>query len=122
MRTGDRPHAFRRRIVVEQYAAAAIDLEVDEAGSQQSPIRQALPRPIVWNLAPRRQSANATILDQHRDIAVPATAVEDPLAKNRMRTMLRNGILIRMHPGVRPTGAGLPSRPLQSNREPSMKG
>ncbi len=54
MRARDGPHAFRCRIIVEQNPAAAIDLEVDEAGRQQGAVRQPSLRPVAWNLAPCR--------------------------------------------------------------------
>ena len=114
MRAGNRSHTFRRRIIVEQNAGAAIDLKVDEAGCQQGIVRQASLRPIVRNLPPCRQPVNAAVLDQHRGIAVPAAAIENPVAEDGKRTMLHNGILVRMHPGPYPIGR-LDCRPANSN-------
>src|SRR5260370_38226522 len=92
MRARDGPHAFHRRLIVEQNPAAAIDLEIDEAGRQEGAVRQPSLRPVAWNLALCRQSPNAAVLNQHSGIVAPAAAVENPVPGDGLGGMLSNGI------------------------------
>ena len=105
MRAGDRPHGLCRGLVIEQYAAAAIDLEVDKPRSKHGAIRQTSLRPIMRNLAPCRQSMDtAAALDQDRGMVMPAAAIENPFAENGMRAMPGNFIALRCHRCLRQLG------------------
>ena len=66
MRSGNGAHAVDRRLIVEENAAAAIDLQIDEARGQEGAGRQARLRPIGRNLAPRRKTSDAAVPNQHR--------------------------------------------------------
>ena len=55
VRPGNGAHAVGGRLIVEENAAAAIDLQIDEARGQESAGRKARLRPIGGNLAPRSQ-------------------------------------------------------------------
>ena len=83
---------YGRRLVVEQNAAAPVDLQIDEAGGQESSIRQARLRPIGWNLAPVAKSSDTSIPDQHRGVGMPAATVENSLRQE--------GVLARMAVGT----------------------
>ena len=66
VRPGDGAHALGRRPIVEQDAAAAVDLQIDEPGSQRRAGRKACLRPIGRELRPRRKPDDAAVPDQHR--------------------------------------------------------
>jgi hypothetical protein len=104
MRAGDGPHALRRRLVVEQSPAAAVDLEVDETGSQYGVVRQSAQWPSVRNLPRRRQPADAAVLDHHRGVAVPATAVENAVPEHRVATVACDDLLTLLHLERHPIG------------------
>src|SRR5215208_4594163 len=66
VRPGDGAHAVGRWLFVEENAAAAVDLEIDEARGQDGAGRQPRLRPVGRNLAPGRKSNDAAVPNQHR--------------------------------------------------------
>jgi hypothetical protein len=108
----DRPHGVRRGIVIEQDTAAAVDLNVQEAWRKQGAVRQALMRPGIRNVSPRGQPVNAAALDQHRGMAVPTAAVENPLGKDGVAAVLGSAV-VKRHPICVKVGTGLSLRQRQ---------
>ena len=84
VRPGDFAHAVRGRPIVEEHAAPAIDLQIDEARGQDRAGRQARPRPIVGNLAGGPDPVDAAVPNQHRGVGMPAVAVENTVRQDGM--------------------------------------
>ena len=76
MRDADAANRFDRRGIVEQHAAAAVDLHVDEAG-QQHVAAQVVSVVCIANarVVARQDSSDALAIDEHGDIIVE-TVVE----------------------------------------------
>ena len=77
MRRSDRANGLRRRRVVEQHVAAAIDLDVDEARRQ--PARSPADPRMAWPQRPRnaRQRLDRVAVDHHCAVLAQRRAVED---------------------------------------------
>ena len=84
MRPGDGAHAVGRRLIVEENAAAAIDLQIDEARGQEGAGRQARLRPIGGNLAPGPEPDDAAVPNQHRGFGMPAVTVKNTVRQDGM--------------------------------------
>ncbi len=84
VRPGNGAHAVRRRLIVEENAAAAIDLQIDEARGQEGAGREARLRPIGRNLAPGPKPNDAAVPDQHRGFGMPAVTVKNPVRQDGM--------------------------------------
>jgi hypothetical protein len=80
----DCPHAARRGLIVEQNAAAAIDLEIYEPGRQKDAGRQTGLRAIGANLGSCADSNNAAIPDDHRGSIAPAVTVKNAVSQYRV--------------------------------------
>ena len=78
---------FRRRIIVEQHVAAAIDLHVDETGSEPQAVRQRANR--QRSSARRRAAATPTISSFHR--SGPRCRDATPTPSNTWRLLWRCG-------------------------------
>ena len=61
VRPGDGAHALGRRLIVEENAASAVDLQIDEARGQEGAGRQARLRPIGGNLGPGPEPNDAPV-------------------------------------------------------------
>ena len=72
----DRTHALDGRRVIEQRAAAAIHLQVDEAGGDEAAIQHD-PLGSLRKRSRRCGAGDCAAIDEHRDIAEAAHAVED---------------------------------------------
>ena len=79
VRRDDRGDALRRRLVVEQHVAAAIDLHVDKAGREPGPFRQVARAASPLGSSPRGTSAAISppsiTTAQSRRSAVPSNTV-----------------------------------------------
>ena len=84
MRGSDRGNTFRRRVVVEQDVAAAIDLDVDKAGREPGPLGELAPRDRGGQVAPRDQPGNGGALDDDRAAAMQRLTVEYGISDDRM--------------------------------------
>ena len=84
MRAGYAAHPFDGRLIVEKNAAAAIDLHIDEARSQDRAGRKTSLRPILGCLAPRPKPEDAPVPNQHRSIGMPAATIKDTVGENGM--------------------------------------
>ena len=84
VRAGNGAHAVGGRLIVEQNAAAAIDLQIDEARGQEGAGRKPRLRPIGGNLAPGPKSDDAPVPDQHRGFGMPAMAVKNAVRQDGM--------------------------------------
>ncbi len=80
----DRGDALRRRFVVEQNVAAAIDLHVDEAGCEPRALRQRPRRHPRRHVAARDDGGDTGAVDHHRAIAMHRLAVEDGAGHHRV--------------------------------------
>ena len=84
VRPGNGAHAVGRRLIVEENAATAIDLQIDEAWSQEGAGRKARLRPIGRNLAPGPKPDDAAVPDQHRGFGMPAVTVKNAVRQDGM--------------------------------------
>jgi hypothetical protein len=84
MRPGNGAHALSRRLIIEENAAASINLQIDEAGGQNDPGREPLLRPIGGNLAQSANSNDAAITDQHRGFGTPPATVKNAVGQDGM--------------------------------------
>jgi hypothetical protein len=76
-------HRVRRRRIIEKNAAAAVDLQVDEARRKHRPGRHDFGRPVARAPIARRDVLNHPTLDQDDRIIVPAVAIENAVSRNR---------------------------------------
>ena len=83
MRPADRLDAFDDRVVVEHDAAAAIDLEIDEAGREN--VAGLDDCRAGRNFAARNDCLDHTAANDERGILMPGFAVEDALARQGRR-------------------------------------
>jgi hypothetical protein len=84
VRPGNGAHAVGRRLIVEEDAAAPIDLQIYEAGGKEGAGREPRLRPIEGNLAPGPKSNNATVPHQHRGFGTPAVTVKNAVRQDGM--------------------------------------
>jgi hypothetical protein len=80
----DCPHAVYRGLIVEQNAAAAIDLEIYEPGCQKDAGRQTDLGAIGANLGRCADSNNAAVPDDHCGPVAPAVAVKNAVSQYRV--------------------------------------
>jgi hypothetical protein len=80
----DCPHAVHRGLIVEQDAAAAIDLQIYEPGCQKYTGRQTGLRAVRANLGRCADSNNEPVPDKHRGPVMPAVAVKNAVCQHRM--------------------------------------
>jgi hypothetical protein len=71
-------------LIVEENAAASIDLQIYEAGRQKGAGREARLRPTGGNLAPGPKSNDAPVPDQQRGIGMPAVTVKNTVRQDGM--------------------------------------
>jgi hypothetical protein len=71
-------------LIIEENAAAAVDLQIYEAGGKEGTCREARLRPIGGRFVPRVEFNNSTIPDQQRGIGTPAVAIKNPVRQNDM--------------------------------------
>ena len=76
MRRGDGANAVGRRLIVEQHVAAAVHLQVDEAGREPEAIRQVMRRHRRRQVGARHQRDDAGALDHDRGVALHDAAVK----------------------------------------------
>src|SRR5262249_1039282 len=79
-----RPHAICPRLIVEQYAAAAIDLQVYESRCQKDAGGQTGLRAIGANLGPCADSNNEPVPDEYRGSLAPLITLKDAVSQHRM--------------------------------------
>ena len=84
VRGRDRRDARLRRRVIEQHVAAAIDLQIDEAGREPCPVGQRADRHGRRQVRPRHDAGDMSVLDHDSGIAVHDHAVKDVVGGNRM--------------------------------------
>ena len=77
-------HSLGGRLIVEQNAATAIDLQIYEARSDKSAAWELRPRPIGGNLGRGSNSDDASIPDQNRRFCMPAVAVKNSIRQDGM--------------------------------------
>src|ERR1700694_410035 len=75
-------HRFRRGFIIEENAAAAVDLEVDKAGRKNRPGRHELGRPVAPTLITRHNTLNHPTIDQEDRIIVPAMSIKNAVGRN----------------------------------------
>ena len=85
VRRRDRAKPVDRRLIVEQHVAAAVHLQVDEAGSQPCPRRQDANRMVVRQVGRRHQLGDAGAVDDHRATLAHGAAVEHMVRRDRVR-------------------------------------
>jgi hypothetical protein len=85
VRAGNGTHSVDARFIVEENAAAAINLQIYEAGDQESTGGEPCPRPIAGNFAPWLNSNDAPVSNQHRGFGMPAATVKNTIRQDRMR-------------------------------------
>jgi hypothetical protein len=82
MRAGNGAHRSRRWVIIEENAAASIDLQVDEAGRKHRSGRHNFNWPISRTLVTRRNAPNhPTIYEDDRVIA-PSISIENAVRRN----------------------------------------
>ena len=81
---GNSAHAFDRRLIVEENAATAVDLQIYEAWSQEGAGRKARLRPIGRDLTPGPKPDDAAVPDQHRGFDMPTVAVKNAVRQDGM--------------------------------------
>ena len=102
MRGGDAGDALGCRVIVEQDAAAAIDLHVDIAGRKQAAAE--IPRRAVRSLGVRDDCGDALAFDDDRVVVEKTFAVEDPRAgQNDHQTVSVTLRRLRGRSGSRPS-------------------
>ena len=80
----DRGDALRRRLIVEQDVAAAVDLHVDEAWREPRAVRQRARRHPGRHFATRDERGDAGAVDHHGAIAMHHLAIEDGAGHHRV--------------------------------------
>jgi hypothetical protein len=75
-------HRVRRRLIIEKNAAAAVDLQVDEAGRKHRPGRHHFGWPVIRILITRRDAPNRPTIDQDDRIIVPSISIENTVGRN----------------------------------------
>ena len=83
VRGDDGRRAGRRRLVVQQDPAAAVDLHVDEARGEQRAGRQLVQRHQGRRLAPRGDGDDASVLHDDDAVVGEAVGVEQPGSADR---------------------------------------
>jgi len=84
VRPGYGAHAVGGRLIVQEDAATPVDLQIDEAGSQERARRKTCLRPIGRNVAPPCQPNNAPLPDEHRGFGMPVVTVKNPIRHDGM--------------------------------------
>src|SRR6266478_8771945 len=75
-------HGVRRRRIIEKNAAAAVDLQVDEAGRKHRSGRHSFGRPVTRALITRRDALNHPTIEQDDRIIVPSISIENTVSRN----------------------------------------
>ena len=78
----NRAHRIRRWLIIEENAAATVDLQVDEAGRKHRPGRHDLGGPVIRSLIARRDALNYPMVDQDDRIIVPPISIENTITRN----------------------------------------
>jgi hypothetical protein len=71
-------------LIVEENAAAAIDLQIYEARSDKSAGWEPHTRPVGGNFARGPNSDDAPVPDQNRSFCMPAVTVKNPICQDGM--------------------------------------
>jgi hypothetical protein len=71
-------------LIVEENAAAAVDLQINEASSQERAGGQARLRPIGGDAAPGPNSNNAPVPDEDRSFDMPIATVKNAVCQKGM--------------------------------------
>src|SRR5258708_39632730 len=82
MCSGNGAHRVRRWRIIEENAAATVDLQVDEAGRKHRPGRHDFGWPVTRTLIARRDAHNHPTIDQEDRIMVPSIATENTVSRN----------------------------------------
>ncbi len=97
----DRAHGLRCRIIVQQDAAPAIDLQIDESRRDEAPRGQAAYAIICRNSPRSSETTDGLPLDENRNRRMPAPAVEDAVGENGLFFVIQGEIyrdpLRRLH-------------------------
>src|SRR6266436_3521602 len=75
-------HRVRRWLIIEENAAAAIDLQIDEAGREHRSGRHDFGWPVTRTLITRRDTLNHPTIDQDDRIIVPSNSIENTISRN----------------------------------------
>ena len=78
----NRTHRVGRWLVIEENAAATVDLQVDEAGRKHRPGRHGFDVPVACSLIARRDALNYLMIDQDDRIIVPSVSIENTISRN----------------------------------------
>ena len=73
-------HRLPRWRIIEKNAAAAVDLQVDEARREHRPGRHNFGWPVTRALIMRRDSLNQLAIDQDDRIIMPSISIENTLS------------------------------------------
>src|SRR5258707_1423947 len=82
MSSSNGAHRVRRWLIIEKNAAAAVDLQVDEAGRKHRPGRHDFGWPVSHTLIARRDALNHPAIDQDDRIMVPSISIENTVSRN----------------------------------------
>jgi hypothetical protein len=82
MGSRNRAHCVRRWLVVEKNAAAAVDLQVDEAWRKHRAGRHHLDRTVTRALSARRDVLNDAAIDHDDRLVVPSKSIENTVRRN----------------------------------------
>src|SRR5262245_23687294 len=85
MRSHNAVDAGRGWIIVEEYIAPAVDLDVNETGSQPATAGQLMHRHIRWDLPTGAKPTYARLFDEDCPMSPHQTAVENRIGGNAMR-------------------------------------
>src|SRR5689334_25238494 len=85
MRGDDAVDARRAWIVVKKYIAAAIDLDVNETGSEPAPAGQLIHRYAGWEVSTWAKPSDARPFDENCPMPLHDTAVEQRIDGHGMR-------------------------------------
>jgi hypothetical protein len=75
-------HRLRRWLVIEENAAAAIDLQIDEAGREHRSGRHNFGWPVTRTLITPPDTLNHPTIDQDDRIIVPSISIENTVSRN----------------------------------------
>jgi len=82
MRSSNRAHRVWRWVIIEENAAATVDLQVDEAGRKHRPGRHNFGWPVIRTLITRRDALNHPTIDRDDRIIVPSISIENTVSRN----------------------------------------
>jgi hypothetical protein len=94
MRRGNGADPLHRRLVVEQHAAAAVDLQVDKARREPGAFGQIEAQNCVGQVAAIDQRDNVFILDNDRSAVTHGAAIENAVGHDRETRLRRHRVRV----------------------------